>query len=826
MPTAFTRSPADSLGGITGRDKLRSKTRPRRGLLRQEDRDQPMERVGPQREAPAMTQNKDITFGSGNVRPQDTKTGAVGMEPNKNDEAGGMSPTPPDEGKQGLQVQPMSEGEVQSAVHKMVWDAIEYIDQELSPFRALATKYYQGEPFGNEEEGRSQVVMTELRDTVLMVMPSLMRIFFGAERALEYAPMTAQQLEMAEQATNYVWEVVLKKDNRGFLVFYEWFKDALVKRLGIVKYWYDKSSETRSFCLSFVTDDQLTLLYDDSDVNVTSVVPQAGGPPGVNLFEVEYSKTKHNGGIRMIALPPEEFLFTRGARTTASDHSQPGVALFVGHRTELTRSQLLEIGVDEQDIEDWAFKDVSLDHNQEEIARQHIVKPDTSAIGPIATQKALYIEGYPFMDVDGDGIAELRRVIMLGPSYHVIENEPCDERPFAVLCPDPEPHTIVGQGISDLTMDLQRINSSIMRAMLDSLALSIHNRLGYVEGDVNMEDVLNTEIGAPIRMRAPNSIQPIEHRFVGADAMPVLEKMDAIKENRVGVTKASAGLAPDAMQSTTQAAVAATVSKAQEHIEMIARTFAENGVAPLFRGILKLLVENQDVERLVQVNGKYIPMNPQTWASDLDVEVKVAIGAGLDDEKYQALAETAAKMEGIMGGPLGLNNPLVSMKQYRDTLVRMLKLRGRNDAEAFYKEVDPNWQPPPPPPQDPNMVIAQAEMQKAQAEVAKKQADAALEQAKHQAEEVKKAAELQLKREQMYLEDQREREKLAADIAIRTAQIRAQFSVDLKEADIDAAITHEKHRMEQVTKVHVAHINAEATKAAARSKGDNGSDGN
>lgn len=816
MPTAFTRSPADSLAGITGRDKLRSKTR-RRGGLRQEDRDQPLERVGPQKESPNMVQNRDITFGSGNVRPQDTKTGTVGLEPNRRDEAGGVAtstdtgvgrdkagsaaPTPSDEDGA---VQPMSEGEVQSAVHKMVWDAIEYIDQELSPFRALATKYYQGEPFGNEEEGRSQVVMTELRDTVLMILPSLMRIFFGAERSIEYAPMTAQQLQMAEQATEYVWEVVLKKDNRGFLVFYEWFKDALVKRLGIVKYWFDKSAETRSYSISFVSDDALTLLYDDATIHVDSVSPQAGSPPGVNMYEVEYTKTRHNGGIRMIALPPEEFLFTRGARTTASDHSQPGVALFVGHRTELTRSQLLEIGVSEQDIEDWAFKDVSLDHNQEEIARQHIVKPDTSAIGPIATQKSLYIEGYPFMDVDGDGVAELRKIVMLGPSYHVIENEPADERPFAVLCPDPEPHTIIGQGTSDLTMDLQRINSMIMRSMLDSLSLSIHNRIAYVEGDVNMEDVMNTEIGAPIRMRAPNSISPIEHRFVGADALPVLEKMDQIKENRVGVTKASAGLAPDAMQSTTQAAVAATVSKAQEHIEMTARTFAETGVTQLFRGILKLLVENQDVERLVKVAGNYVPMNPVHWSSDLDVEVKVAIGAGMDDEKYRALAETAAKMEGIMGGPLGLGNPLVSMKQYRDTLVRMLKLRGRNDAEAFYKDVDPNWQPPPPPPQDPNMVIAQAEQKKADAEVAKKQADAALDQARHQAEQVKKMAEVELQRQKMLMEDARAREQMAQTVSLKIAEINAQYGTQIRQQDIDESIKREKTRIDAAVKVHIA----------------------
>src|SRR5439155_197395 len=248
---------------------------------------------------------------------------------------------------------------------------------------------------------------------------------------------------------------------------------------------------------TFVTDDQLTLLQQDPTIRIDALSATEGAPPGAVLFDVDYTQTKKDGRIRFITLPPEEYIFTRGARTTASDHSQPGVALFVGHRTELTRSQLLEIGVDEETIEEWAFKDVSLDHNQEEIQRQAIVKPDTSAIGPIATQKALYIEGFPYLDVDGDGVAELRRVVMLGPSYHVIENEPANNRPFAVICPDPEPHTIIGQGAGDWTMDLQRIMSAVMRAINDSLALTLNPRIGYVEGDANMADVMNQEVGAP-----------------------------------------------------------------------------------------------------------------------------------------------------------------------------------------------------------------------------------------------------------------------------------------------------------------------------------------
>jgi hypothetical protein len=217
--------------------------------------------------------------------------------------------------------------------------------------------------------------------------------------------------------------------------------------------------------------------------------------------------------------------------------------------------------------------------------------------------------------------------------------------------------------------------------MLDSLAIALNPRMGYVEGDVNLNDIMDPNVGAPIRMRQPNAIQVVEHQFVGAAALPVLEKMIDIKEQRTGITKASAGLDADAMQSTTKAAVAAQVTAAQQHIETIARIFAETGVAQLFRGLLKLLVANQSPARMVKMRGKYVQMDPRAWDANLPIKVKVAIGAGLDDEKLQALAEQLTKMEGIFN-TMGLANPIVSPRQYRDMLVRVGRLRGFMDADT------------------------------------------------------------------------------------------------------------------------------------------------
>lgn len=626
-----------------------------------------------------------------------------------------------------VQVAGLSDVEIQATMHKLVTDAIHYVDQELSPQRSLAEEYYFGRPFGNEEEGRSKVVLTVLRDTVLQMMPSLMRIFFGPDRPIEFAPNRADQIEMAKQATTYVWDVVVQTDNDGFLAFYEWFKDALIKRLGIVKFWVDDRARIEEWD-AILPELSLYSIAGSGEAEVVSVEPN-GIEPGT--FKVRLRRTVQDPRLRFQCVPPEEFLFTRGARSLSGESWQPGTALFVGHRTHLTRSQLRELGVSEADIEAYAFLDVSLTHNVEEITRQRIVPPDVHQIGPEATQRALYIEGYTYLDTTGSGVATLHRVVMLGPTYRVISVEPAKVRPFVVLCPDPTPHNIGnGQGVADWTMDLQQIMSAVMRAILDSLVLTLHPRIIYADGEASLADIQNTELGAPIRATTPDAVRPMEHSFVGQAGLAVLDSLKDILEARTGVTKASAGLDADALQSTTQSAVVAAVTAAQSHIEMIARIFAEMGVKPLFRHLLRLTVENPPVQRLIRLHGGYVAIDPSAWDPELDVRVRVAIGAGVDDQKWAALADTRETMKWILQA-FGPDNPIVRPKHLRDLMVAMLKLRGRADAEAFFGDVPLDWAPQPQ--GDPNaeaaQMLAQAEMHKAEtqriAALAKQEAEAA-----------------------------------------------------------------------------------------------------
>jgi hypothetical protein len=341
-------------------------------------------------------------------------------------------------------------------------------------------------------------------------------------------------------------------------------------------------------------------------------------------------------------------------------------------------SELVAMGYEKDEVEPYANEVDELEDNEERFIRNPQATIELANRSDIAAKKVLYVESYVRIDMDGDGIAELRRICTVGQGYEVMRNEPADMIPFAVFCPDPEPHTFFGLSVADQVMDIQLIKSNIQRNMLDSLALAIHPRVGVVEGQVNVDDVLNTEVGGVIRMRAPGMVQPFSMPFVGQQAFPMLDYMDAMKESRTGITKAAAGLAADSLQSSTRAAVAATVSASQQRIELIARIFAESGMKRLFTGLLKLAVQNQRAERMVRLRGQFVPVDPRSWDANMDVIINIALGGGTEQEKVAVLTTVLAKQEQILQ-QAGMDNPLVSLAQYRNTLAQILALSGFKD---------------------------------------------------------------------------------------------------------------------------------------------------
>jgi len=657
----------------------------------------------------------------------------------------------------------MDEVELQSVVARELEDAIDYIDNYISPKRAEATKYYSGAPFGNEEEGRSQVVSRDVRDTVQAVMPSLMRVFHGSDEAVSYIPTGPEDVEAAQQATDYA-NFIMNRDNNGFLAMHSAFKDALIRKVGIIKCFWEDKTEVETYNLTGLDDAALAALAADPDAEITvqssetvgepQIDPNTGQfimPPMVHSVTVEY--VRPDGRVQIEAVPPEEFLISRESKDVETSD-------YVAHRRIITVSELISMGYSAEEVEDLASAHDDMNTNVERNTRNPALSNEMNARNDEAMRKVLYVENYIRVDYDGDGIAELRKICTAGDGNKILSNTPITMAPFATFTPEPEAHDFFGSSLADAVMDIQRIKSNVMRNTLDSLSQSINPRLAIVEGMVNLEDAMSTENGAIIRQRAAGQIQPMSIPFVGQAAFPVLQYMDDVKEARTGISKASMGLDASALQSSTAGAVNATVAAAQQHIELIARVFAETGMKRLFQIILQLITTHQDQPRMVRLRNKFVPISPMAWNADMDVSVNVALGRGTDTERMMMLRQIGEMQKEAMA-TMGQINPLTDMAKLGNTLKSMTELAGFKDTSQFWN--DPaDFQPPPPDNKpDINEQLIQVQIQQIQADMQKK------------------AAELQLKRENMIMEDDRKRDELEAELFVKAEEMQAKYGTQL-----------------------------------------------
>jgi hypothetical protein len=637
------------------------------------------------------------------------------------------------------------------------------------------------------------VVAMEVRDTVSAMLPSLMKVFFSSENVVEYVPRGPEDVAGAQQATDYA-NYIFSADNNGFMTTYALFKDSLVRKCGIAKYWWEDNEEVKIEEYSGLDDQTVQILmqedaevkivvsYPDSSISMEMMQPQVDPATGLPmqmpqpmLHDVQIKRNIKDGRIRIMAVPPEELILDRRARSFDD-------AAIIAHRQMATVSDLIGMGYDQEEIEE-NISSTDLDSNDEYLARQPLstTMGAGSSLNPMQ-QRVLYVEAYMRVDFDGDGIPELRKICCMGSGYTMVRNLPASYIPFVDFPCDPEPHTspLEAMSIFDITHDIQEIKSEIMRNTLDSLAQSIHPRTAVVEGQVNIDDVLNNETGAIIRMRAPGMVQPFSSPFVGQAAFPMLDYMDQMREDRTGMSKAAMGLDPDALQSTTKAAVSATVSASQSRLELQARILAE-GMKKLFKGILYLMTTHQDKPRMVRLRNQWVQIDPRVWDAGMDVNVNIGLGNGDLGERMQGLTMIAGKQEQIMQ-QFGLSNPVVTPSMYIQTIQKIVELSGFKDASSYFQDLPADFQMPQSEPKPtPEEVLAQVQAQSIQADIQKK------------------AAELELKREQMIRDDDYRRDQLAQDLMLKKYELELKYGAQISTAEIDAQQAMDREAMQQQT---------------------------
>ena len=694
--------------------------------------------------------------------------------------------------------------EMLNIVESHIDDSLGFIETETSQERQTALEYYMREPYGNEVEGRSQIVTGEVAEVVDGALPQIMKVFTQSNNAVVFEPVNEGDAEMAEQATMMA-NHVFYKDNNGFEVMNSWFWDALCQKVGVVKAYWDDKKDTTKEKYEMLTEDELTMIMQDEEVEIVeqeeyeevieqdpqpAVDPMTGQPmmdemgmpmmmetpPIINVYyNVKCKRTKDYSKIKIENVAPEEFLIDKRAVTIEE-------ADFVAQRSLVTRSDLVAMGYDPEVVQTLQTGD-TLDFTPERVARFGSGEQpfNTNDSNDESMELVEYYECYVRTDLDGDGVAELHRVCYA--SNKVLMSEECDYIPFHSVCPLPIPHKFFGQSLADRAVDLQLIKSTITRQMLDNLYLTNNYRVGAVEGQVNLDDLLTSTAGGVIRIKNPNALVPLSVQSSAAQSFPMLEYLDGVQAKRSGVSEASQGLDPNILQNVTATAVSAMSNAAGGKIELIARIFADTGVSSLMKGILHLLCKYQDKERIIKVNNKYIPMNPREWDTQYNVTVNVGLGTGSKQEQLGVMQMVLDKQEQMLK-EYGLSNPLVSLKQYRDTLAKFVNMAGFKDESGFIKDItqeqsDQLAQAQAQNPQsDPNTeaakILAQVEKEKAQM---KMQSDMAKLEMEKQ--------ELELKVQKEMLELQQREIQFEKEMALKEMELAQKANNDSEKNDMN-----------------------------------------
>jgi len=676
----------------------------------------------------------------------------------------------------------LSKQKLLSLISQEITGSLGFYASDLSKQRENALKYYLGEPLGNEVEGRSSVVSQDLLEVIESILPSLMRMFTQSDKVVNFEPMQPEDVPYAEQISDYC-NFIFNHDNDGFGILQSMFKTALLQKNGFCKVYWKSSKEQKKETYKNLDETQYQALQIDDEIEIINVEENVEEEESLEglidiqvTYNVEVRRTKEYGRVTIDPVPPEEILVSSRA-TSLKDCN------FIAHRVSKTVSELINMGFKKSDVENLPSAEDEVFNTEAQIRRSYddaTTDLEVNNIDP-SMRVVQITECYMKADVDGDGIAELRKIIVGGSgynNYNILENEEITILPFAMCVAIPMPFRFFGLSMYDLLADVQLMSTSVMRQTLDNMYLQNAARTVVVDGQANLDDLLTTRAGGIVRVKSPNAVTPLQTPNFLNDGLAMLGKIDQIKEKRSGVPNQLMGLNPDTINKshTTAQSVNQMMNSSTQRIELIARSFAE-GVKDLFKNILSVVCEYQDRERIIKLRGKFVSVDPREWVNRYDCTVQVGLGTGNQDQRLDVLQKVLSVQEKLLqAGGLGLVTP----QNIYNTLENYLQNSGYKDASQFF--LNPAQQPPQPPKPKETDPAIQLAAQDIQMRAAKNQADIQLKQQKQRDDNI-------IKMKKFNLDEQ----KLATQV-IKDQQVKEMEKEKLATKIIDSAMISESYR--------------------------------
>ena len=555
---------------------------------------------------------------------------------------------------------------------------------ELSTERAKAWKYYRSEKLGNEVDGQSQVVTSDVADVVDGLMPSLLRAFTTKDNLVSFDPVGPEDIPLAMQESDYVNHEFFKMkgsdltEDSAFLVLYTWMFDALTQKNGIVKAWWDESEITKSESYSGLDEAELIKLLGDDELEATERNERV--VDGVTVHDIEFKRTTKKGRLRVENVPPEEYRVSSDTKTLF-----PGSGRMVGQERLVTRSDLVVMGIDKEKVYSLPTEGGGNVTGNEKTARYNKTDELSAGFADKSQELVKVSECYIKMDYSGTGKSELRQIMVSG--NEVLVNDPADRQPFHILCPKPLPHKHFGSCPAEDVMDIQEVSTTLLRQSLDNLYMTNnpeHNVWEQGIGETTIDDLLTRKLGKINRFERPpaeaHSINVVP--FTAESSMSALSYFDKVKRDRTGVNADSEGLSPEQLKNIQSTVMSQANDLSRMKIETIVRVFAETGIKSLFLHIRELLMKHQDKAKMVELRNEWVEVNPSEWRTRENTTINIGLGVGTKDANRMHLNEIWDK-QAIMIQNGGLNRTVTEQNVY-NTAAEIVKNANFKNADMFF----------------------------------------------------------------------------------------------------------------------------------------------
>mgnify|MGYP000025131557 CR=1 FL=1 len=593
----------------------------------------------------------------------------------------------------------MSPGELQSLVIARRDATTNKLDSEYSRNRREALAFYRGDnhtAYGPQEPGMSKVISRDTMEAVESMLPGLMRPFVSGDEVVRFEPVGPEDDESSKQASEYI-NYLFTRRNDGYGIIHTALKDGLLFRLGVGKVVREEVESYKAENYSGLTQLEVDAIKLDKDVEIVSETPNEESL-GI-LFDVAAQRKTNKAKVTVYCVPPDEFLFERHLANLDD-------ATFVGQESRRSVADLIAMGLPKAKCRELEADEPTVEGDERFKEESNISNTADSDISRMVRVTECYVK----CDYEGNGKPSWRKVFVGGNGDDILLNEAVDCHPYVAWTPIPIPHKLVGLSIHDLTRDIQINKTALSREVMNNLYLTNRPMREVLDGQANVDDILNPRVGGVVRVKQMNATREINTPFTAANSMGIIEYYDTVREQRTGSTRYNQGMDANSLNKTATG-IQNIMAAAGQRSEMFARQFAEQFLKPLFLKMLEIVCKHPDQKEVIRLRNQWVEMDPREWSTEYDMAVTVGLGTGSRDKQVVELQQLLQIDEQILQLQGGANGPLVTYQEIYGKLKRLVEAMGLKGIENYYKDPEEGDQQPQQQGPDPELAKIEADNQ-------------------------------------------------------------------------------------------------------------------